>query len=370
MHYREPFFKELIRNGQHEYFFSGDIKDREGKIESFPIEETDRLWPVRSFYLGSVLLQPGLVWILLTKKIDCLILLGNAAWPFTWITALMGRLSGKRVLFWTHGWIKKEGGVKGFVRNSFYRIAQGMLVYGNISKKIGVESKYPEDKIYVVYNSLNFKKQQQYFENVSQNQIAEVKRYFKNPDFPILICCSRLTQTRRLDLLFDAAKILADSGSPVNILLVGDGPETEQLSLLAKKLKLDVKFYGACYDEEMIATMTAASTVTVAPGKVGLTAIHSMTYGTPVISHDNPSEQMPEFEAIVPGVTGDLFTYQSVEDLAQVIKRWTHSSPPSSCENCIRVISDRYTPEFQREIFDAAVTGIPPCQLPMQDRMY
>ena len=43
--------------------------------------------------------------------------------------------------------------------------------------------------------------------------------------------------------------------------------------------------------------------ITVSPDKVGLTAIHSMAYGRPVITHDNMDRQGPEVEAVIPGRT-------------------------------------------------------------------
>ena len=42
----------------------------------------------------------------------------------------------------------------------------------------------------------------------------------------------------------------------------------------------------------------------VSPGNVGLTAIHSLSYGTPVLTHNNFNNQMPEVESIQPGFNG------------------------------------------------------------------
>lgn len=60
----------------------------------------------------------------------------------------------------------------------------------------------------------------------------------------------------------------------------------------------------------------------VAPGNVGLTAMHTMVFGTPVISHNDFKWQMPEFEAIKPGKTGDFFERNSVQSLACTISKW------------------------------------------------
>ena len=55
-----------------------------------------------------------------------------------------------------------------------------------------------------------------------------------------------------------------------------------------------------CYNEEANAELLYNASVCVCPAEVGLTAIHSLLFGTPVVSNDNFDEQMPEFESIIP----------------------------------------------------------------------
>lgn len=86
-----------------------------------------------------------------------------------------------------------------------------------------------------------------------------------------------------------------------------------------------------------------ASSVTVAPGKVGLTAMHSMVYGVPVVTHGDASDQMPEWEAIIPGKTGSLFQSGNVQSLSDAILKWTQSQFPESTtqKECHKII-DRF----------------------------
>lgn len=65
-----------------------------------------------------------------------------------------------------------------------------------------------------------------------------------------------------------------------------------------------VHFYGSVYDEQAISDLLTDVDICVAPGDVGLTCMHSLVYGTPVIIHDNPDFQMPEYEAINPWQNG------------------------------------------------------------------
>ncbi len=88
--------------------------------------------------------------------------------------------------------------------------------------------------------------------------------------------------------------------------------------------------------------------------------MHSLGYGVPVIAHDDPDEQGPEYEAITPGVTGEFFRKGSVDSLAAAIERWTRevSVPDAIHEKCLASVRQRYHASVQREVMDRAVRGV------------
>lgn len=100
------------------------------------------------------------------------------------------------------------------------------------------------------------------------------------------------------------------------------GPEQDRLRSIANKLNLKVWFYGESYKEEELSNLIFNAELCVSPGNVGLTAMHSMAYGTPVITHDNFPNQMPEFEAIIPDKTGKFYKDGSIDSLAHTISEW------------------------------------------------
>ena len=53
---------------------------------------------------------------------------------------------------------------------------------------------------------------------------------------------------------------------------------------------------------------------------VGLTAIHSLSFGTPVLTHNNFDNQMPEVQAINEGENGGFFIENDLEDLIKKIE--------------------------------------------------
>ena len=141
------------------------------------------------------------------------------------------------------------------------------------------------------------------------------------------------------------------------IVLIGEGPEREKLESLAEKHGVDARFVGACYDEELLARYYHLSDVSVSPGKVGLTAMHSMTYGTPIISHNDLDKQMPEVESIIPGITGGLFEYDNIYSLADEIVKWINckADRPEVINLCRNVISSNFSPAAQVKFIESAI---------------
>jgi glycosyltransferase involved in cell wall biosynthesis len=99
--------------------------------------------------------------------------------------------------------------------------------------------------------------------------------------------------------------------------------------------------------------------LTVSPGNVGLTAVHSLSYGTPVITHNDVSNQGPEYEIIENGITGMFFERNNSESLAESICYWFQKNPDSSIkrQRC-RINIDRfYNPDYQTAVFNELITG-------------
>ena len=363
-HYRQAALEQLAGSPNHHYVFVAQRDDPyQVGVKPAHLPESAPFVTTPWICLGRrPLWQRGLIRLALRRDLDTIIYHGNANWPSTWLSAMIARLGGKRVLFWTHGWVRRERGRAAWIRCRFYRLAHGLLLYGHGAKMIGLEAGFAAERLHVIYNSLDYDAQRMLRQRVDHERILQIRaQLFDAPRLPMVICTSRLIRTRRLDLLFQSLVQLRQQGHEVRLLLVGDGEERPALERLACDLDLPVNFYGACYDEQVLAELIMAAHLTVSPGPIGLTAVHSLAYGTPVITHDDADDQGPEWEAIVPSVTGDFFTKGQATDLARVIRRWTQSPQPQAAirAQCHRVIERFYNPRFQRIAIDRAVSGQP-----------
>lgn len=360
-HYRAAVLRELQRSTEHDYLLVADDRSVEPSIRKWDVQDRTRflLAPCRAL-IAPFLYQRGLIGLALRRDLDALIYLGNPYFVSTWLSALLARLTHKRVLFWTHGWTRSETGVKAWLRWTFYKLADGLLLYGHMAKMTGLAKGFAPEKLHVIYNSLDYESQKKARASITPEKLSALReQLFREPGRPVVICCARLTHLCRLDLLLEAQAKLKQEGHLINVLLVGDGPDRQALETLATRLEVPVRFYGACYDEVTLAGLTMAANVSVSPGKIGLTAMQSLAFGTPVITHDDFEAQMPEWEAILPGRTGDFFKRDDVADLARVIRGWTGTSftDPAVRNDCFKVIEQFYNPSFQCRAIDRAVRG-------------
>ena len=360
-HYRQGIITELVQDPRHEWTFYGDTHDFSSNIKPYvfpPNINYVRLKVVR--LIRNVIWQWGIVRIAASRDHDTLILLGVSKHLSMWVAAIVGRLTGKRVLFWTHGWTYRPKGPLRYVRRAFYMLAHSIMTYGHWAKQIGLEEGFKPKQLHVIGNCLDLRAQNQALLSINSERKSQIRiELFGEDKVPSIACTSRLIEVRRLDLLFHAVCILRQNGKNCNIILVGDGPERAKLEALAKRLGIKVAFIGAFYDEKRIGEFLLASNLTVAPGMVGLTAMHSMAFGIPVVSHGNAEKQMPEFEAIIPGKTGSLFREGDLESLAEAIGPWVEHQwcTPETRSHCRDIIDRFWSPWFQLEAICRAVEG-------------
>lgn len=286
-------------------------------------------------------------------KVSTVIFLGEMTVISTWIAALIFKLRGVKVLFWGHGLYGSESYFKRQVRFLFLKLADHNLVYDNRAKKLMINHGFQHDKISVIYNSINYEKQKELFNRHFSNSNEGL---FKN-ELPTLLFIGRLTLKKKVHELIKAVVLLNNDDHRYNLLIVGDGHEKQVLKKLAKQLikKKQCIFYGSTYNEEEISKLILNSQLVVSPGNIGLTAIHSLSYGTPVCSHSNFENQMPEVEAIIEGQNGFLFKEGDLESLTKGVLDWFKHNSNLDREKVRSTIDKYYNPEFQIKVIEKVI---------------
>jgi glycosyltransferase involved in cell wall biosynthesis len=277
--------------------------------------------------------------------------------PFSlsnWIILLSAKIKRKEVYLWSHGWYGRESKTKKVLKYWFFNLATKTFLYGNYARELMLKEGFSPNKLECIYNSLDYEKQVQVRNTLKVSNIY--CNHFKN-DAPTIIYIGRIQIIKKINLVLKALSVLRSNNYLCNLIIVGSDDEGVNLHELAYKLNIEdsVWFYGACYDERKIGELIYNSALCVSPGNVGLTAMHSLVFGTPVLTHDNFVNQMPEFEAIEADKTGGFFKEGSIVDLCKKIKKYTSDLPQEReiiRKHCYKIIDEKYNPYYQLSILE------------------
>ena len=349
VHYRERIYCLMDKELDIDFYF-GD--SRPGEIKSFDYTGLKGFKKL----LKNIIIREPIYWqigvISLAFKPYKVYITPGDIWSIsTWITLVLCRMFGKKVILWTHGWYGKETWLKRIIKKIHFLLANEILLYGGYAKRMMINQGINPNKIHIIYNSLDYDKQLS-IRKTKLNENIFVQHF--NNENKNLIFIGRLTKIKCLEISLLALFLLKQKGVTYNITFIGDGEMKTDLSVLAQEMHMtdNVWFYGECYDEHLLAKLLFNADLCVSPGNVGLTAIHSMSYGTPVITHNNFAYQMPEFEAIIEGETGAFFTQNNIESLSVTIAKWFSLSIERQQirKQCYEVIDTKYNPYIQISI--------------------
>ena len=193
-------------------------------------------------------------------------------------------------------WLKKMICVSEGVKNSFVR--QGV----------------DKSKCVVVYNGIAI-------ETVPNASRQDIRKMWGISDKDILIGAvgSLIKRKRIIDLIVAIAMVVNRSEHPVKCMVIGKGPEKENLMVKVKERTLDSRIIFTGFQSDAISYINALDIFVMPSEKEGLPRVilEAMLMGKPVIASDitGPSE------LVVDGETGFLVPVGKTETIAGAILR-------------------------------------------------
>lgn len=350
-HYREPLVRRLQASKQFTYDLVGRFKNSEASTADHIAEASaavlTQVKPVKTSSVGPLWWEHGHVAAVWRGDYDAYVLEGRIYTVSAWVAGLLGKLRGRRVLLWGHGWKRPESGLKLRLRLTFYALTDGLLVYGDGAHQLGRQYGLSAQKIQVIYNSL-----------YSGAQLPEAPlRGDSVSERPTLIYSSRLTTRHRLDILAQALATWPSELTSPRVVIIGEGSERERLEEVFAQAGVQATFLGAVYDFDQIRSHYAEADAALAIGGAGLNVIQALSFGVPVIAESGNRDSSPEIEAVIEGHTGRYYEAGSIDSLRNTLVSLL--AAPEEAHRMgthgLELVRRRYTAEAHAEAIERAL---------------
>ncbi len=213
--------------------------------------------------------QRGLLPWLQTWDPAALIIEANFRYLSTPAAATWMKRRNRPVIGWGLG-APPDRGLFSTLRARFLRQFDALIAYSRRGAEQYAACGFPAERIFVAPNAVA---------PAPQHSLPARPDVF-SPQ-PVVLFVGRLQTRKRIPALLKACAQLPEPLSP-RLVIVGDGPELDNLRSLAKSLYPAAEFVGAKHGAELAPYFRAADLFAL-PGTGGLAVQEAMSYGLPVI---------------------------------------------------------------------------------------
>ncbi len=298
-HYRNELFQNLIAK------YDTDLKIYYGSNSFDLINQLGRS-ELKNIYIKNILIwQTGSIdKFFKTPKNSVFILTGEVNIISNWMICILGLFSSKRVFLHTHGFTFRENWFLRVCRFTFYKLADGIIVYDNF------QANYAKRFFHLNAVSIN--------NSISYNDLLRIRNGVKwNIDADKLLYIGRVTKQKNLEWLIQSI-----SNTDFELVLIGPIQENYEFELvnLAKISNVNLLILGEIYNNEVLLEFANDALCTILPGNCGLSGLHSLQLGLPVVTHNDRRTQTPEFNYVIDGFNGFTYEKDSSKDLIECIR--------------------------------------------------
>lgn len=325
-HYRLAFFDAVAARLGHKLCVSASRKVSDGPTSVLePRDYLDLEHPCDEFLGGRALWQRAMLPNAKLRRGDVVVVNGNPRFLSTLKFAYLARRRGVGVVWWGHGWSPTSRGWTTWIRGQIMRVVQAVLLYTD-EEAVQWRARLPATVgVFGAQNAIDQSVAQRETALWSAQRAAAFRLEQGLEERKVLLFCGRLRTKPYVgvDLLLQALARLTSTDASYLAVIIGDGEDRARLQGLAQELGVaaNVRWLGAQYAESANAPWFLSATCFVYPGPIGLSLLHAMGYGLPVITHGDRRRHNPEIAALRNGWNGFEFTDADAGDLADKIAR-------------------------------------------------
>jgi glycosyltransferase involved in cell wall biosynthesis len=197
---------------------------------------------------------------------------------------LVVSLSGlQRVAFWGHGKFPQGSAISEWYKRKTLNCMTWWFAYTKGAGKYLEEHGVPARKITVVQNSVDTREIRKHRERLTgENRKMLRRRLGIRESAPVGIFCGMLDEAKGIAFLIESCKIVRTHIPEFHMILVGGGPNQEEVLQLIGDLNW-VHWVGPKFGSEKTELM-AISDVFLLPGRVGLAILDAFAAGLPFLT--------------------------------------------------------------------------------------
>ena len=266
---------------------------------------------------------------------DVLIVCGAPRSLSTIFLLIRARWLGIKTIWWGHYWSASSKKWRFKIRKFFFNLADSLLFYTDLELKEFLEG--ISRNSWTAISCLN--------NGIRNEEISSLRAEYKPHlrEYSIFFI-GRITKKAQIDLLLRA--LGQDKLKKISLEVIGSGPELERLQGLAINLGISsrVSWHGELTDEQAISHIANRCKLFCYPGAVGLSLIHAMNYGLPVVVHSDRYKQMPEYSAFLKSKAGWSFSRNNYVSLEEVLtdKLNDHDGLLEASHRAIKTVTNSY----------------------------
>lgn len=269
------------------------------------------------FLFGEKIVFSSLPWRELFTAYDVVYVEGNPRYISLGLLATLLRLTGRRVVLWTmvHSFRNSRLGLA--LRLAWYRMFSQLLVYSDAEADY-LSVKGFGGQIVGINNGVDYDLISKAVQAWPHSRLTKWRDANGIGGRAIVLSCARLDKKNKFEQILQVLPQLIEKYPLLIWCVIGDGPERNALEAQTQQLGLTshVRFLGRIYDENEQAPWFLSSQLLVHPGAIGLTLLHAMAFGLPVVTHQDAKRHGPEFAALRSGEHGLTHCEDALEEIA------------------------------------------------------
>jgi glycosyltransferase involved in cell wall biosynthesis len=272
---------------------------------------------------GSVVMFEGSEWKYSSRRHSDVVVMRWSPRSLAQFPALMrARAEGVATVLWGHGYSKQERIWWRWLRNALGKQASANLFYDPQTRDAFIQAGWKPERLFVALNSIDHTE----IEAACrwwQNHPHELASFRREHGLDVVLFVSRLQPANGVDLLIESIVPLSRGFPGVKVVILGNGAaERARLGAIARRERAGehIVFVDGVYDEMKLAPWFLSAKLFCYPANVGLSLIHALWYGLPVVTGDKLESHNPEIVALEHGINGLMYPHGSREALVEALR--------------------------------------------------